>query len=83
MHERIKLGLLVVGVTVLVAISVLVGVRSMRRTAEPRVSAAFQKLTPAQQERLLDEGERERRAVGKPHSRHLPEDPPGYPPGSQ
>ena len=48
MNERMKLGLMVVAVTLLVAVSVIVGVRSMRSgTAEPRVSAAFQKLTPA------------------------------------
>jgi hypothetical protein len=83
MNERIKLGLVAVAVALLVAFSVIRGVHTMRGTAEPRVSEAFQKLSPTEQERLLDEGERSRRAVGKPASRHLPEDPPGYPPVSQ
>jgi hypothetical protein len=74
MNERTKLGLLIAAVVLLVAFAGWNGFRSMRGGAEPRVSPDFQRLSPTQQQQLLDQAERDRRAMGKKPDRRLPED---------
>ena len=74
MNERTKLGLLIAAVALLVAIAGWNGFRSMRGGAEPTVSPDFQRLGATEQQRLLDQAERDRRAMGKKPDRRLPED---------
>jgi hypothetical protein len=73
-NDRVKVVLLIVVVALLIAIAGVRGYRSLRGTAQPRVSPDFQRLSPAQQQQLLDQAERDRRAVGKAPDRVLPED---------
>jgi hypothetical protein len=72
--ERTKVGLLIAAIALLVTFAGWNGFRSLRGTAEPTVSPDFQRLSPAQQQRLLDQAERDRRAMGKKPDRRLPED---------
>jgi hypothetical protein len=80
MSERLKIGLLIAAVAVLVGLAGISGFRSLRGTAEPRVSPDFQRLNPREQQQLLDQAERDRRSAGKRPERRLPEDPPGFNP---
>lgn len=74
MNERTKLGLLIAAAVLLVAFAGWRGFRSMQGGAEPRVSPDFQRLSAPQQQQLLDQAERDRRAMGKKPDRRLPED---------
>jgi hypothetical protein len=80
MSERLKMGLLIAAVAVLVGLAGISGFRSLRGTAQPRVSPDFQRLSPRAQQQLLDQAERDRRAAGKVPERRLPEDRPGFNP---
>jgi len=80
MSERLKIGLLIAAVAVLIGLAGISGVRSLRGTAEPTVSPDFQRLSAPAQQQLLDQAERDRRAAGKRPERRLPEDPPGFNP---
>jgi hypothetical protein len=73
MSERMKVGLLIAAVVLLAAFAGWSGFRSMRGP-EPTVSPDFQRLSPVQQQQLLDQAERDRRAMGKKPDRRLPED---------
>jgi hypothetical protein len=74
MSERTKTALLIAAVIILVCIAGINGFRSMRGTAQPSISPAFQRLNAQQQQQLLDQAERDRRAMGKRPERPLPED---------
>jgi hypothetical protein len=74
MKERTKVGLLIAAIVLLIAVAGWSGFRSMRGTAEPTVSPDFQRLSAPQQQQLLDQAERDRRAMGKKPDRRLPED---------
>jgi hypothetical protein len=73
-NDRVKLGMLIALVALLIAVAGVRGFQAMRSTAEPTVSPDFQRLNAAQQQQLLDQAERDRRAVGKAPDRVLPED---------
>lgn len=74
MSDRVKTRLLITAVALLVVVAAWNGVRSMRGTPSPTVSPDFQRLSPQAQEQLLDQAERDRRAMGKTPERPLPED---------
>ena len=81
MNERAKMVLLVVAVGLLIGLVVKIGSHSMQGgTSEVRTSPDFLRLSPAERAKAEDEAERSRRRLGKPPFRHLPEDPPGFPP---
>jgi hypothetical protein len=83
MSDRLKNRLLIAAVVILVAAAAITGFRSMRSTAQPTVSPDFARLSATEQQKLLDQAERDRRAVGKQPARRLPEDPPGFNPPPQ
>ncbi|HZO90839.1 MAG TPA: hypothetical protein VFB38_21105 [Chthonomonadaceae bacterium] len=80
MNERTKVALLTIAVVVLLGVAGIVAFRSLKGTAEPTVSAAYQRMAPNERQQLEFDMERKRRKYGKPPILHLPEDPPGFPP---
>ena len=80
MSDRVKTALLVAAVIILVCIAGINGFRSLRGNAQPSISPDFQRLNAQQQQQLLDQAERDRRAMGKRPERRLPEDRPGSSP---
>jgi hypothetical protein len=83
MSERTKIRLLIAAVVVLLGIAGWRGFHTLHGTAEPMVSPDFQRLTPQAQQQLLDQAERDRRAMGKRPERQLPEDRAGSRPTPQ
>lgn len=82
MDKRAQSLLLIVAAVLLLLLAGKVGMNSMRGgTSELRDSVEFQKMSPDEQQKAVLEGERDRRKIGKPPTLHLPEDPPGFPPG--
>ena len=74
MSERVKVRLLIAAVVLLIGIAGWRGIRTLNGTAGPTVSPDFQQLSPQAQQQLLDQAERDRRAMGKTPERQLPED---------
>ncbi len=80
MDERLKTGLLSAVVVALVVVAAIIGFRTLKGKSEPTISADYLRMPPDQRQKVVDDMERKRRAVGKPALLHLPEDPPGFPP---